>query len=212
MKARERATIVGEPTKGGAHSVDLFKIDDRFEIYIPTARAINPITGENWEGTGVIPDVPIPSESALETAIELAKEAGAKFAKEKEAKLKSAVEEMQILMDRAEILYRENKQNEAGTALDSVFRIAEKNNLINEFFMDVLAYNYFSGKDEQILYAILKKKIELFPKSPTAYQALGYAYYKNNKTELAIKNFENVLKLDPDNRNAKKMIKRLRNE
>jgi tetratricopeptide (TPR) repeat protein len=212
MKVRERATIIGESTKGGAHSVDLFKIDDRFEIYIPTARAINPITGGNWEGTGVIPDISVPPESALETAIELAKEAGAKFAKTKEAKLKLAVEEMQILMDRAEKLFRENKKDEAGTALDSVFQIADKHKLINEFFMDVLAYNYFSEKDEQILYAILKKKIEFFPKSPTAYVTLGYAYYKNNKKELAITNFENVLKLDPDNRNAKKMIKRLRNE
>ncbi|MGD8538673.1 MAG: S41 family peptidase [Candidatus Aminicenantes bacterium] len=212
MKVRERATIVGDATKGGAHSVDLYKIDDQFEIYIPTARAINPITGGNWEGTGVIPDIPVPAESALETAIELAREAGAKFAEAKEEKLKLAVEEMQIRMDRAEKLFRENKQDEAETALDSVFQIAEKHNLINEFFMDVLAYNYFSEKDEQILYAILKKKIEFFPKSPTAYQALGYAYYKNNKKELAITHFENVLKLDPDNRNAKKMIKRLRNE
>ena len=34
---------------------------------------------------------------------------------------------------------------------------------------DRLAYNYFSKKDEQILYAILKKKIEFFPKTPTAH-------------------------------------------
>ncbi|MGD9344908.1 MAG: S41 family peptidase [Candidatus Aminicenantes bacterium] len=212
MKVRGRATIIGEPTKGGAHSVDLFKIEERFEIYIPTARAINPITGENWEGTGVIPDISVPSETALETAIELAREAVAKFAEAKEAKLKLAVEEMQILMDRSEVLFREDRRDEAGTVLDSVFEIADKHNLINEFFMDVLAYNYFSEKDEQILYAILKKKIEFFPKSPTAYVALGYAYYKNNRKELAIANFENVLKLDPDNRNVKKMIKRLRNE
>jgi len=212
MKVRERAIIIGESTKGGAHSVDLYKIDDQFEIYISTARAINPITGGNWEGTGVIPDVPVQEESALDTAIELAKEAGAEFAKAKEAKLKSAVEEMQDLMDRAEILFRENKKDEAGTALDSVFQIAEKHNLINEFFIDVLAYNFSSKKDEQILYAIFKKKIEFFPKSPTAYLTLGYAYYKNDKKELAITNFEKALEFDPDNRNAKKLIERLRNE
>ena len=74
------------------------------------------------------------------------------------------------------------------------------------------ARNYFSKKDEQILYAVLKKKIEFFPKSPTAYEALGYAYYKNNKKELAIANYEKVLEFDPDNRNAQRMIKLLRNE
>ena len=76
----------------------------------------------------------------------------------------------------------------------------------------MLAYNYFDKKDEQILYAILKKKIEFFPKSPSAYETLGYAYYKNNKKKLAIANFEKVIELDPDNRSAKKWIKRLQNE
>jgi tetratricopeptide (TPR) repeat protein len=212
MKIRGRATIIGDSTKGGAHSVDLFKIDDQFEIYIPTARAINPITGGNWEGTGVIPDIPVPSESALETAIVSAKKAGAEFVKAKEAKLKLAVEEMQVLMDRAEILFRKNKKDEAGVALDSFFQIADTQNLINEFFIDVLAYNYSSKKDEQILYAILTKKIEFFPISPTAYEALGYAYYRNNKKELAIANFRKALEFDPDNRNVMKLIKRLRNE
>ncbi len=212
MKVRKRATIIGEPTKGGAHSVDLFKIGDQYEIYIPTARAINPITGGNWEGTGVTPDISVPSESALDTAFVLARKAGAEFAKAEEVKLKSAVEEMQILMGRVEMLFRKDKKKEAGTILDSVFQIAGKHNLINEFFIDVLAYNYFSKKDEQILYAVLKKKIEFFPKSPTAYEALAYAYFKNDNKELAIANYEKVLEFDPDNRNAKRMILRLRNE
>ncbi|MFQ5821338.1 MAG: S41 family peptidase [Candidatus Heimdallarchaeota archaeon] len=152
MKVRKRAIIIGDSTKGGANSVDLFKIDDQFEIYISTARAINPITGGNWEGIGVIPDIVVPAESALDTAIVLAKKAGAELAKAKEAKLKLAVEEMQIHMNRAEILFRENKKDDAGIALDSVFQIADKFDLINEFFIDVLAYNYYSSqKDEQIL-------------------------------------------------------------
>ena len=69
-------------------SDDLYKIDDQFEIYIPTERAINPITGTNWEGIGVIPDIIVPSEYALDTTIVLAKKAGAEFAKAKDAKLK----------------------------------------------------------------------------------------------------------------------------
>jgi tetratricopeptide (TPR) repeat protein len=212
MKVRKRAIIVGDSTKGGAHSVDLYKIDHQFEIYIPTARAINPITGGNWEGTGVIPDIIIPSESALDTAIVLARKAAAEVARSRDAILKLAVEEMQIQMDQAETFFRKNKKDEAEVALDSVFQIAEEHGLVNEFFMDVLAYNFFSQIDEQILYAILTRKIEFFPKSPTAYESLAYAYFKNNKKELAIANFEKVLKLDPDNRNAMNMIERIRNE
>ena len=69
LKTRKRATIVGEPTKGGAHSVDMFGIDDQFEFYISTARAVSPVTGGNWEGTGVIPDIAVPASAALDTAV-----------------------------------------------------------------------------------------------------------------------------------------------
>ena len=209
LQARERATIIGDSTRGGAHSVDLYKIDDNFEIYIPTARAVNPVTGGNWEGTGVIPDILVPSESALDTAIVLAKKAGAEFAKAKEERLKAAVEEMEGLLQRAETLFHENKTEDAAAALDSMFRIAVKQNLISEFFLDVLAYNYSSPGDEQILYAVLKRKIAFFPESPTAYQSLAYAYYMHGKKESSIENFKKVLQYDPDNRNAKNMIERL---
>jgi len=212
MKVRKRATIIGDSTKGGAHSVDLYKINDQFEIYIPTARAINPITGTNWEGAGVIPDIFVPAENALDTTIVLAKEAAAEFARAKEAKLKSAVAEMQTHLARAEILFQKNNKDDAEAALDLFFKIAQDHDLINEFFIDVLAYNYSSSRDEAILYTILKKKIEYFPTSPTAYETLAYAYYKNNKKELAIKYFESVLKLEPDNRNAIKLIKKLGND
>jgi tetratricopeptide (TPR) repeat protein len=210
MKVRKRVTIIGDSTKGGAHSVDLYKIDNQFEIYIPTAYAINPVTGENWEGTGVVPDILISSESALDTAIILARKATEKIARIKEAQLKPAIEEMQVYMDRAESLFRKNMAPEAENALDSVFQIADTYGLVNEFFIDVLAYNFVSQKDEKILYAIIRKKIEFFPESPTAYESMAYAYYKNREYENAVKNYEMVLNLDPDNRNAKKMIQRIK--
>ncbi len=119
---------------------------------------------------------------------------------------------MQILIDLSEILFRKNKNDEADAALDSVFRIAGKYNFVNEFFIDVLAYNYYSEKDEKILYAILIKKIELFPRSPTAYETLAYAYFKNNKKEQAIRNYEKVIELEPSNKNAMRMIKRIQSE
>ena len=72
MKVRGRAIIVGDSTKGGAHSVDLYNLFEQFEIYIPTMRAINPVTGSNWEGVGVIPDLTVNAESALDSAIVLA--------------------------------------------------------------------------------------------------------------------------------------------
>jgi tetratricopeptide (TPR) repeat protein len=106
----------------------------------------------------------------------------------------------------------ENNNEDAEIVLNLFFQMAEYHDLINEFFIDVLAYNYLSQRDEDILYAILKKKIEYFPNSVSAYESLAYAYYKNDKKEMAITYFETVLQLEPDNPNAVKMIKKLRNK
>lgn len=70
----KRATIVGETTGGGAHPGGMNIIDDNFAIFIPTGRAINPITKTNWEGIGVKPDVEINSINALTKAHILALE------------------------------------------------------------------------------------------------------------------------------------------
>jgi retinol-binding protein 3 len=71
LKSLKRATIVGETTGGGAHPVRGERIDDRFMIGVPFARAINPITKTNWEGTGVAPDVKVPAADALAEALRL---------------------------------------------------------------------------------------------------------------------------------------------
>jgi hypothetical protein len=37
-------------------------------MFMPTGQAINPVTNGNWDGIGVIPDVKVPMEVALDTA------------------------------------------------------------------------------------------------------------------------------------------------
>lgn len=74
LKTLKRATIVGETTGGGAHPVRGHRITEHFGIGVPFARAINPITQTNWEGTGVEPDVQVAATDALTTAQKLAAE------------------------------------------------------------------------------------------------------------------------------------------
>ena len=69
MKNLERATIVGETTGGGAHPVRFVRFADlKVGMSLPFGRAINPVTGTNWEGTGIEPDMAVPEGEALETA------------------------------------------------------------------------------------------------------------------------------------------------
>ena len=67
LKLRENY-VFGETTGGGAHPGDIYHLDSNFTVFIPTGRAINPITNTNWEGTGVSPDIEIPQEQALKVA------------------------------------------------------------------------------------------------------------------------------------------------
>jgi C-terminal processing protease CtpA/Prc len=74
LQSRKRATLVGETTGGGAHPGSPFRLHPYFEVFIPLGRAINPLTNENWEGVGVIPDIPAPEEQAFEIAYQSALE------------------------------------------------------------------------------------------------------------------------------------------
>ena len=69
LKNLKRGTIIGETTGGGAHPVDgrIFA-NLNVGMSLPFGRAVNPITGTNWEGTGVTPDIEVPQEKALDVA------------------------------------------------------------------------------------------------------------------------------------------------
>lgn len=68
LKSLGRATIVGETTGGGAHPGDMVPLASGFAMFVPTGRAINPITKTNWERTGVAPDVQATAAQAFDLA------------------------------------------------------------------------------------------------------------------------------------------------
>lgn len=74
LQAQGRALVVGVGTGGGAHPTQLYEVAGGFMLAVPWGRSINPITGTNWEGVGVVPDVFALEEQALETAHRLALE------------------------------------------------------------------------------------------------------------------------------------------
>ncbi len=68
LQALGRAEVIGETTGGGAHPTRPFPISPAVHIGIPFARSINPVTGTNWQGTGVVPDVAVPEAEAYDVA------------------------------------------------------------------------------------------------------------------------------------------------
>lgn len=68
IQSFKRGVIVGETTGGGANptgGAGLPPLGYGFSVNIPTGYVVNPVTGTNWEGTGVKPDLEAPAAEAL---------------------------------------------------------------------------------------------------------------------------------------------------
>jgi hypothetical protein len=72
LQCEKRATIVGEVTAGEANPLECFHLAAHFGSWIPVGHITNPVTGTNWEGVGVQPDVEVTRENALKAAYTLA--------------------------------------------------------------------------------------------------------------------------------------------
>lgn len=68
LQSAGRAVIIGERSGGAANPGGMVPAGDGFSIFVSSGSPINPITGTNWEGVGVEPDIPVPSADALARA------------------------------------------------------------------------------------------------------------------------------------------------
>lgn len=69
LQAMGRATIVGEATAGGAHPFEICDLPGDYVLFLPESRSVNPVTGGDWEGVGVRPDISVTADEALPTAL-----------------------------------------------------------------------------------------------------------------------------------------------
>jgi hypothetical protein len=72
LQSRKRATLIGEKTDGGANAGASYRLHAHFEAFIPIGRTIDPLSGTNWEGCGIQPDILISGEQSLNLAYRLA--------------------------------------------------------------------------------------------------------------------------------------------
>lgn len=65
LQAFGKATVIGQSSAGAAHAIDVPELSDNFFIQLPTSRNIHPVTGTDWEGAGVVPDILVPNDQAV---------------------------------------------------------------------------------------------------------------------------------------------------
>jgi peptidase S41-like protein len=69
LAVRNRATLIGETTRGAADHVIPVRLAKQVLALLPEAEVRDIETGGNWEGVGVLPHVPYPAENALHRAL-----------------------------------------------------------------------------------------------------------------------------------------------
>ncbi|XP_053778681.1 retinol-binding protein 3 isoform X2 [Desmodus rotundus] len=69
MQDLKRATVIGEPTAGGALSVGIYQVgSSHLYASMPIQMALSASTGKAWDLAGVEPDITVPMSEALSTA------------------------------------------------------------------------------------------------------------------------------------------------
>ena len=79
----------------------------------------------------------------------------------------------------------------------------------NDMTLNMLGYNFLNQNLTDEAIAVLSLNVKLFPKIANCYDSLGEAYMMSGNKSEAIKNYEIVLQMDPENRNAKMMLEKL---
>lgn len=70
IQSRGRARLVGERTPGAADHITPVCVSAHVRAFLPEARVRDAVSGTNWEGGGVVPDVPCEAARALDAAVE----------------------------------------------------------------------------------------------------------------------------------------------
>jgi len=209
IKTQKRGTVVGETTAGGANPGYTFRINENFNIFIPTGRSINPVTETNWEGKGVEPDIKIKSSDALSFALEKAEHAARIYREKTDDQAVVFYLRLCAEFDRMDTLIVQNNLDSARSVIHNTLLKAVHENLINEWMINDLGYRYLSKNQFDAALILFQFNVEYYPESFNVYDSLGEVYMKSGQTKLAIENYNKSLKINPRNENAKYMLSKL---
>ncbi len=81
---------------------------------------------------------------------------------------------------------------------------------VSESAVNDAGYQLLGAKRYADAVTVFQRNVDAHPASSNTYDSLGEAYMDEGQTELAIKNYERVLALNPNSANAEAMLARLR--
>ncbi len=194
MQTQKRATLVGQTTGGGANPGGTKRINDNLSVFIPTGKAINPITKTNWEGVGVIPDEETSTEDAYDKAVDLAQESAESYRTKRNEKYS------QLFMDLNSKLERYTAGKSDQIILKSLSDCQEAN-LLDEGDINNLGYEYLLTYEKpKIAELILRANTILFQNSANAFDSYAELLMINGDLEKSRKNYQQAVDIAVENK------------
>lgn len=81
-----------------------------------------------------------------------------------------------------------------------------------EFIMNRLGYIHLRKGEVPAALQLFRLNVDLFPHSYNVYDSYGESLMVNDQIELAIENYKKSLELNPNNKNAERVIQVLMNK
>lgn len=189
MQTQKRATLIGQTTGGGANPGQSMNLNEKLRVIMPMGMAINPVTNTNWEGTGVIPDIPSSAEESFGHAHLLAKNAAEVYRNEtRERKTK-------IYLG----LYRHLNQDTPDLSEASVYNSLDsciEAGIMDESSINMLGYDYLMEQQKpKIAEYIFRANTLLFPNSPNTYDSYAEALMTNDQLKASLENYQKAVDL-----------------
>jgi len=209
LQTLKRAVIIGEVSAGGANPSSTWVVYKNLRISIPHGRAISPVTGTNWEGVGVKPDIVVSADKALKMALKEAKKGAEIHSKQIKDKLLLNYKKFNADTKKAEQLFDDNKIEEGQKLMISSLKRAVKVDLMDRSTINELGYSLLGQDKRQLAIAVFIANTLIYPENVDVYDSLGEAYLENGNKELAIKYYKKALKIDPKYPTAIQALKKI---
>ena len=189
MQTQKRATLVGQTSGGGANPGGTRSINENLYVFIPTGKAINPITKTNWEGVGVIPEIKTELEDTFDKTYELAMEAAKTYREKTKEKLSNIYMSLYSSLDQ----YVPKKSDEA--ILEGLKKCKDAK-LFEEWNINTLGYEYIMEHNKpKIAQSIFRANTILHPNSANVFDSYAESLMMNGDLEASLKNYKKAVEI-----------------
>lgn len=186
LLTQKRATLVGEVTGGGANPGGPIPVGPGFTVFVPNGRAINPITGTNWEGVGVQPDIEVSADDAYAKGVELARKEAQKVRAKRRQVTEKYTHALDEAIEQARSHFSSGEEKRGMAVIQKALGLGFDQAFINEAMVNNLGYTYLSQEALPLAEAIMRGNAERFPQSANVYDSLGDVLDRRGKVDEAI--------------------------